>query len=100
MRTGATTGASIHMPNRRQFLTTTALLGTAAQSGLWSCALAQAQTQTGAPASAPAPGAVPDTPPGVNGSRGLPPGPWNVPADDPDPAQWRDLKIARAPPAV
>jgi pyridoxamine 5'-phosphate oxidase len=88
------------MPNRRQFLTTTALLGTAAESGVWSCALAQAQTQTGAPASAPASRPAPDTPPGVNGSRGSPPGPWHVPADDPDPEQWRDLKIAPATPVA
>jgi len=54
----------------------------------------------GAPAAAPASRPTPDTPPGVNGSRGSPPGPWHVPADDPDPEQWRDLKIAPATPVA
>jgi pyridoxamine 5'-phosphate oxidase len=76
------------MPNRRQFLTTTALLGTAAESGLLSSARAQALFETTAPESAP----------GVNGSRGSPPGPWAVPADNPDPKQWREFKIAPTTP--
>jgi len=82
------------MPNRRQFLTTTAVLGAAAESGLWSSALAQ--TQAPAPASAPASPAAPDAPPGINNSRGSAPGPWSVPPDNPDPNQWRAMTIKPA----
>jgi len=86
------------MPSRRQFLTTTALLGTAAESGLWSSALAQ--TQAPAPAPVPAAPSAPDRPPGINNSRGTPPGPWSVPPENADPNQWRAMKIAPVTPFV
>jgi pyridoxamine 5'-phosphate oxidase len=80
------------MRNRRQFLAATALLGGAAGEGIFSSAHAQAL----APVSRPAL----DTAPGVNGSRGSPPGPWSVPSENPDPKQWQFLGIAPGTPVV
>jgi len=86
------------MANRRQFLTTTAVLATAAESGVWSSALAQSQAP--APLPAPASPSAPDAPPGVNDSRGSPPGPWSVPPENPDPNQWRAMKVKPVAPIV
>jgi len=80
------------MPNRRQFLTATALLGAVSEGRLITTAFAQAQTPPTAPSA--------ELPPGVNGSRGSPPGPWSVPAEHPDPNHWRDFKPKAAAPIV
>jgi pyridoxamine 5'-phosphate oxidase len=86
-----------NMANRRQFLTTTAVLGAAAEGGFWSSALAQ--TPSSAPSASPPPAAA-DAPPGINDSRGSAPGPWSVPSENPDPNQWRKMKVKPVAPIV